>query len=119
MSRLLAPENEAAPVKALAAPKTKSVAREYAEAIILAVLLALFIRGFVVQAFKIPSGSMLPTLQIGDYILVLKSAYGIKMPFSDRVLVTWGEPERGDVIVFKYPVNEDQDFIKRVGRSGR
>ena len=80
----------------------KSVVREYAEAIIIAVLLALVIRTFVVQAFKIPSGSMLPTLQIGDHILVTKFLY-------------YFQPiQRGDVIVFKFPQDESRDFIKRV-----
>jgi len=66
---------------------SKSVFREYLEAIVIAVLLALFIRTFVVQAFKIPSGSMLPTLQIGDHLLVNKFIYGIKVPFSGKMLV--------------------------------
>jgi len=95
------------------APK-KSVFREYAEAIAIALLLALFIRTFVVQAFKIPSGSMIPTLLIGDHILVSKFAYGIRNPFTGEVWIPLGEPERQDVIVFKYPRNPDQDFIKRV-----
>jgi signal peptidase I len=80
----------------------KSVVREYAEALIVAVLLALVIRTFVVQAFVIPSGSMLPTLQIGDYVLVNKFLYYFR-PI-----------QRGDIIVFKYPKNEAEDFIKRV-----
>jgi signal peptidase I len=81
---------------------TKSVLREYAEVLIIAVLLALVIRTFVVQAFKIPSGSMLPTLQIGDHILVNKFLYGLR-PI-----------QRGDIIVFKFPQDESRDFIKRV-----
>jgi signal peptidase I len=80
----------------------KSVLREYAEALIIAVLLALVIRTFVVQAFKIPSGSMLPTLQIGDHILVNKFVY------------TFRPIRRGDIIVFKFPQDESRDFIKRV-----
>ena len=96
----------------------KSTVREYAEAIGLAILLALFIRAFVVQAFKIPSGSMLPTLQIGDHILVLKFIYGVRMPFTNKVLIPVGEPERGDVIVFIYPVDPTKDFIKRVVAVG-
>lgn len=94
--------------------RSKSLFREYAEAIILAVLLALFIRTFVMQAFKIPSGSMLPTLQIGDHILVLKSIYGIRMPFSNKILLPVKTPKSGDVIVFIYPVDPSKDFIKRV-----
>ncbi len=94
--------------------KTKSTYREYAEAIIIAVTLALFIRTFVIQAFKIPSGSMLETLQIGDHILVSKFIYGIKNPFSGEVLVPIKEPESNDIIVFKYPQDPEIDYIKRV-----
>jgi signal peptidase I len=98
----------------LAEKKKKSVVREYAEAIVIALILALFIRTFVVQAFKIPSGSMLPTLQIGDHILVNKFIYGIKNPFTGKDWVSLGEPRGKDIIVFKYPENPSQDFIKRV-----
>jgi signal peptidase I len=92
----------------------KSVIREYAEAIFIAILLALFIRTFIVQAFKIPSGSMLPTLVVGDHILVNKFIYGIRNPFTGNVLIPISDPDRLDIIVFKYPVNPAQDFIKRV-----
>lgn len=92
----------------------KSIIREYVEAILIALLLALFIRTFIVQAFKIPSGSMLPTLQIGDHILVSKFSYALKNPFTDSALISFSEPERGDIIVFKYPVKQDVDYIKRV-----
>ena len=95
-------------------PKRKSTIREYAEAILIALLLALFIRTFVVQAFKIPSGSMLNTLLIGDHILVNKFIYGIKNPFTDNTLIPVKKPERGDIVVFKYPINPAQDYIKRV-----
>ncbi len=94
--------------------RKKSVFREYAEAIVLAVILALFIRTFVVQAFKIPSGSMLPTLKIGDHILVVKSIYGVRLPFNNKVIIPVKKPQRDDVIVFIYPVDPDKDFIKRV-----
>jgi signal peptidase I len=94
--------------------KRKSVVREYAEAFALAILLALTIRTFVVQAFKIPSGSMIPTLSIGDHILVNKFVYGIKVPFTDWMVMSISHPLRGDVIVFKYPEDESKDFIKRV-----
>src|SRR5512145_3508033 len=83
-------------------PRQKSQIREYAEAFGVALLLALVIRTFVVQAFKIPSGSMLPTLEIGDHILVNKFMY------SFRPIL------RGDIIVFKFPQDETRDFIKRV-----
>lgn len=103
--------------------KNKSIFREYAEAIFIALLLALFIRTFILQAFKIPSGSMENTLLIGDHILVSKFAYGVHIPntipfmhlklFPDIVLFS-GVPERGDIIVFKFPKDESRDFIKRV-----
>ncbi len=92
----------------------KSVVREYAEAIIIAILIALFIRTFVVQAFKIPSGSMKPTLQIGDHLLVKKFTYGIKIPFIRKTLVSINDPKREDIVVFIYPVDRTKDFIKRV-----
>ena len=94
--------------------KRKSVVREYAEAIGIAILLALFIRTFVVQAFKIPSGSMLPTLMIGDHLLVNKFIYGIRVPFSGKVLVPLKDPKSGDIIVFKFPKDRSIDYIKRV-----
>lgn len=110
------------------AAKKKSAVREYAEAIFVALLLAFFIREFLVQAFKIPSGSMKETLLVGDHILVSKFSYGVHIPnqvpftslqlfpdihFFQRI------PERGDIIVFKYPKDETRDFIKRVvGLSG-
>ncbi|MBD0306012.1 MAG: signal peptidase I [Nitrospiraceae bacterium] len=106
----------------------KSVLREYAEAIILAMLLAFAIRVFIVQAFKIPSGSMIPTLLIGDHILVSKLSYGLQWPadcklrlsfppitcYTSKTIVAFGEPQRGDVIVFRYPEDEEKDFIKRI-----
>jgi len=94
--------------------RKKGRLRENAEAIFIAILLALFIRAFIVQAFKIPSGSMKPTLQIGDHILVNKFTYGIRIPFTHKTLIDLGDPERGDIIVFEYPVEPDKDFIKRV-----
>src|SRR5512139_277328 len=94
--------------------KPKSTFREYAEAVGMALLLALFIRTFIVQAFKIPSGSMIPTLAIGDHILVNKLSYGIRIPFLEKYLVEFGTPARGDVIVFIYPEDRSKDFIKRV-----
>ena len=97
----------------------KSSLRENIEAILIAVVLALFIRTFIVQAFKIPSGSMEPTLQIGDHILVNKFIYGIKMPFLRTTIIPVADPQRGDIIVFKFPEDPDKDFIKRViGMAG-
>jgi signal peptidase I len=94
--------------------KKKSVFREYAEAAIIAVILALFIRTFVVQAFKIPSGSMEPTLVVGDHILVNKFIYGVKLPFFRKTIIPIEQPHRNDVIVFIYPMDPSKDFIKRV-----
>lgn len=96
------------------APVKKSIVREYAESIIIAVVLALIIRTFVVQAFKIPSGSMEDTLAIGDHILVSKFIYGTKIPFTSTRLVEFRDPRQGDVIVFEYPEDPSKDFIKRI-----
>jgi signal peptidase I len=92
----------------------KNIFREYAEALLLAVILALFIRTFVIQAFKIPSGSMKPTLLIGDHILVNKFIYGVKIPFLDFTVIPIKDPQRGDIVVFKFPEDPKKDFIKRV-----
>ena len=92
----------------------KSKFREYAEAIVIAVLIAFFIRTFIIQAFKIPSGSMKPTLQIGDHILVTKFIYGIKIPIIRKTLASISEPKRGDMVVFIYPEDRSKDFVKRV-----
>ncbi len=97
------------------APVTKKhIVREYAESIIVAVVLALIIRTFIVQAFKIPSGSMEDTLLIGDHLLVCKFLYGTKIPFTDSKILKIRDPKRGDVIVFEYPEDPSKDFIKRV-----
>ncbi len=87
---------------------------EWIKSILIALLLALFIRTFIVQAYKIPSGSMEPTLLVGDYILVNKLAYGIRNPIKDGYIVMWGKPHRKDIVVFAWPVNPKIDFIKRV-----
>lgn len=94
--------------------RKKSMIREYAEAMIIALVLALVIRTFVIQPFKIPSGSMEPTLEIGDHLLVNKFIYGIKIPFTSINLFPWKSPQRGDVIVFISPLEPDKNFIKRV-----
>ena len=99
--------------------KKKSAWRENIEAILIAVVIAMFIRTFIVQAFKIPSGSMLETLQIGDQILVNKFIYGVKIPFTDgSVLIPGKDPERNDIVVFKYPEDPSKDYIKRVVAVG-
>ena len=105
-----------------APPKGKgwtNVLKEYVEAILTAIVLALLIRAFVVQAFKIPSGSMLETLQIGDHLLVNKFLYGTELPFTDIKVLGLREPGRGDIVVFKYPEDPRRDFIKRIiGAAG-
>ncbi len=93
---------------------TVKLIKEYTEALIVALVLALFIRTFVVQAFKIPSGSMLETLQIGDHLLVSKFLYGIKVPFTDITAIPISDPQHGDIIVFEYPEDPSKDFIKRI-----
>ncbi len=92
----------------------KSTLREYFESIVIAVILALFIRTFVVQAFKIPTGSMENNLLIGDHLLVNKFVFGPTASRLERMLLPVGTIKRGDVIVFKYPEEPDRDFIKRV-----
>jgi signal peptidase I len=92
----------------------RSRLRENVEAILIAIVIALFIRTFVVQAFKIPSGSMKPTLQIGDHILVSKFSYGVKIPYISKTILPVSDPQRGDIVVFKFPVDPRKDFIKRV-----
>jgi signal peptidase I len=94
--------------------RTKGALRENIEAILVAIVIALFIRTFVVQAFKIPSGSMKQTLQIGDHILVNKFIYGVKIPYLHQTVIPLKKPQRGDIVVFKYPVDPNKDFIKRV-----
>jgi signal peptidase I len=98
----------------VAVPAKNSRLRENVEAILIAIVIALFIRTFVVQAFKIPSGSMKQTLLVGDHILVNKFIYGVKLPYLNTVLLPLKEPRHGDIVVFKYPVDPQKDFIKRV-----
>jgi signal peptidase I, bacterial type len=98
----------------------KSKLRQNIESLLVAIALALLIRTFIVQPFKIPSGSMIPTLLVGDHLLVNKFTYGTEIPFTDKVVLPIEDVERGDVIVFKYPNYEDDpsreglDYIKRV-----
>ncbi len=92
----------------------KSSVRQYVESIGLALGVALLLRAFVVEAFQIPSGSMIPTLEVGDHIFVSKFAYAIGVPFTNTKLAELGKPARGDIIVFKYPPEQDIDYIKRV-----
>src|SRR5215216_5291560 len=92
----------------------KSTGREYFESICIAVILALFVRTFVVQAFKIPTGSMENNLLIGDHLLVNKFVFGPTLGKVERALLPVREIRRGDVLVFKYPDEPERDFIKRV-----
>jgi signal peptidase I len=95
-------------------PYKKSTAREYFESICVAVILALFVRTFIVQAFKIPTGSMENNLLIGDHLLVNKFAYAPTMTRIEQMLLPIDPIRRGDIIVFKYPEDPERDFIKRV-----
>lgn len=92
----------------------KGALRQNIESIGGAVLVALLLRLFVVEMYKIPSGSMVPTLLIGDHLFISKFLYGIRIPFVNRMLVQWGVPHRGDVIVFNSPRDPSKDLIKRV-----
>jgi signal peptidase I len=92
----------------------KSLFREYGESLAIAFLLALVIKFFLIQAFSIPSGSMLNTLLIGDYLLVNKLSFGIRNPLNNKVVIPTGTPQRGDVVVFIYPQDTSKDYIKRV-----
>jgi|UniRef100_A0A7C3LX09 signal peptidase I len=92
----------------------KNLFREMAEGLVTAIVVALLLKTFIIQAFRIPSGSMIPTLDVGDQILVAKLAYGIRDPFGDHYWIHFSGPRRGDVVVFRYPKDESKDFIKRV-----
>lgn len=96
----------------------KSAFREYGESIVIAILIALFLRAFVVEAFKIPSGSMIPTMEIGDHIFVNKFLYGVRIPFTRTKFFDFRKPRRGEVIVFINPCFPDKDFIKRIVAVG-
>jgi signal peptidase I len=87
---------------------------EYGKAIALAVILALIIRSFIIQAFHIPSSSMVPTFLEGDRVLVSKFSYGVRNPFTNNILIETGRPRRGDVVIFKFPEDPKTDFVKRV-----
>ena len=87
---------------------------EYAKSFFPVILIVFCIRSFLVEPFKIPSGSMIPTLHVGDFILVNKFTYGIRLPIINQKLVQLGDPQRGDVMVFHYPENPSVDYIKRV-----
>ncbi len=94
--------------------KAPRLLREYTESLIVAVCLALVLRFFVISAYKIPTGSMLPTLKVGDFIFAYKLPYGFPVPFSNGERLSAKLPERGDVVVFRYPGNETVNYVKRV-----
>ena len=97
----------------------KSQLRDWSEALIVAAILALIIRTFVVQAFKIPSGSMEDTLLIGDHLLVSKFIYGLQVPFSEEPILSIRDPERGDIIVFEFPEDISCSFFRQAAQSAR
>lgn len=87
---------------------------EYGASFFPVILIVFFLRSFLVEPFKIPSGSMIPTLLVGDFILVNKFAYGIRLPVINKKIIEIGSPKRGDVMVFRYPIDPSLDYIKRV-----
>jgi signal peptidase I len=87
---------------------------EYSKSFFPVIFIVLVLRSFLVEPFRIPSGSMMPTLLVGDFILVNKYAYGIRLPVLDTKIIDIGEPQRGDVFVFRYPQKPEIDYIKRV-----
>jgi signal peptidase I len=101
-------------IEHLIKPEPKSTARDYVESIGAAILIALALRAFVVEAFKIPSSSMYPTLEVGDHIFVNKFIYGVRIPWTTIKFFQLRGPQRGDVMVFIYPCDPDRDYIKRV-----
>lgn len=109
-SALTDAEREARVRSALQEP----VITEYARSFFPILLVILVLRAFVAEPFKIPSGSMMPTLVVGDFIVVNKFSYGLRLPVLEKKILDIGEPKRGDVVVFRYPVNPREDYIKRV-----
>jgi len=98
--------------------KPRSIIREYVEAALWALIITLFLRAFVIQAFRIPSESMKDTLLVGDFLFVNKFEYGPKIPFTHMRLPGLRQPRRGDVIVFQFPQDPSKDFIKRCVANG-
>ncbi len=97
-----------------AEPPSEPTVVEYARSFFPVIVIVLLIRSFLAEPFRIPSSSMMPTLLIGDFIVVNKFAYGIRLPVLRNKVIEIGEPERGDVAVFKYPVDPKIDYIKRI-----
>jgi signal peptidase I len=98
----------------VAKKKQRDLLWEYIESVAVAIIIAIVLRTFVVAAYKIPTGSMIPTLKIGDCLFALKLPYGVHIPFTKFILFGPHQPDRGDVIVFKYPEDQSISFVKRV-----
>ncbi len=96
------------------APPKEPVLVEYAKSFFPVIVIVLLLRSFLVEPFRIPSGSMMPTLLVGDFILVNKFTYGIRLPVTNQKVIEMGSPQRGDVVVFRYPQSPTTDYIKRV-----
>jgi signal peptidase I len=95
-------------------PRSKRLVREYGEAVVLALLVALAVRALAAETFSIPTASMAPTLLAGDQVLVSKVSYGLRLPFVRTWVARWGEPRRGDVLVFEHPERAGEVHVKRV-----
>jgi len=95
-------------------PEKEPLLVEYAHSFFPVLLLVLLLRSFIVEPFRIPSGSMMPTLLIGDFILVNKFTYGIRLPVVNTKVVDIGNPQRGDIVVFRFPQDPSVDYIKRI-----
>ena len=100
--------------QALSQVKNEPLIIEYSRAFFPVLLAVLVLRGFIVEPFRIPSGSMMPTLLVGDFILVNKFSYGLRLPVTHHKITSGDNPKHGDVVVFRYPKDESQDYIKRV-----
>lgn len=111
---LIEREGDAADPHRLAVIRKRSVLVEYARSFFPIILVVLVLRSFLVEPFRIPSGSMMPTLLAGDFILVNKYSYGIRLPVIDTKIMEVGSPERGDIAVFRYPADPSIDYIKRI-----
>ncbi len=98
--------------------KPKSKLRQYGESIFVALVIALVLKSLVFATYAIPSGSMEPTLLVGDYLIANRLSYVVKVPLTDIVVFTLGEPDRGDIIIFRYPEDRSKDFVKRVIAKG-
>lgn len=99
---------------AKALPQQVPIWRELGASFFPVILIVFVVRSFLVEPFRIPSGSMIPTLLVGDFILVNKFAYGVRLPVANKKIVAVGDPQRGDVMVFRYPIDQSLDYIKRV-----